>query len=314
MEMSTEIAVFDGRALGAGLRLVVTRPRRLGAARLAVEQLLEEVDRAYSRFRPDSELSVLNANPGSEQAVSPLLGQAFAAALRGARLSGGAVDPTVGRALRLAGYDTTFNSVSPVGPGLFLRAQSVPGWRAVQFDARRRRVRIPPGVELDFGATGKGLAADLAAAAALGALEGDGGALVSLGGDLAVAGVAPEGGWIVQVGEDSGSPIAAGEEAISISSGALATSSTTVRRWTRGGVTLHHLLDPATSLPAGGPWRTAGVIARTCVDANIASTAAIVKGAGAEEWLRAARLPARLVDREGRVIRLGGWPEPGGAA
>ena len=312
--MSTETAVYDGRALGAGLRLVVTRPARLEAARLAVEQLLDEVDRAYSRFRSDSELSLLNARPGTDQPVSPLLGRALAAALRGAQLSGGAVDPTVGRALRLAGYDTTFSSVSPVGPSLVLRAQSVPGWQAVRFDADRGTVRIPPGVELDLGATGKGLAADLGAAVALDVLEGDGGVLLSLGGDLSVAGAPPEGGWIVQVGEDSGSPITTGEEAVSIGSGAIATSSTTVRRWVRGEVTLHHILDPETGLPVGGPWRTASVIARTCVDANIASTAAIVKGEGAAEWLRAAGLPARLVDRDGRVARLGGWPEPGGGS
>ena len=94
--------------------------------------------------------------------------------------------------LRLAGYDTTFSSVSPVGPSLVLRAHSVPGWQAVRFDADRGTVRIPPGVELDLGATGKGLAADLGAAVALDVLEGDGGVLLSLGGDLSVAGAPPE--------------------------------------------------------------------------------------------------------------------------
>jgi thiamine biosynthesis lipoprotein len=309
--MSPEIAVHDGRALGAGMRLVVTRPERLDAALLAVQTVLEEVDRTYSRFRADSELTALNANPGAEQTVSPLLAQALSAALRGAQLSGGAVDPTVGRALRLAGYDTTFAAVAPDGPGLVLRAHSVPGWQAIIFDARRRAVRLPAGVELDLGATGKGLAADLASLAALAALEGRGGALVSLGGDIAVAGVPPEGGWIVQVGEDSGAPISPDEEVISISGGALATSSTTVRRWTRGEITLHHILDPATGLPVQGPWRTASVIAQSCVDANIASTAAIVKGSTALTWLEAIRLPARLVDSAGAITRLGGWPEPG---
>jgi len=307
--LKPEIAVHEGRALGAGLRLVVTRPERLDAARLAVQQVLDEVDRAYSRFRADSELSALNANPGSEQALGPLLALALAAAVRGAQLSGGAVDLTVGRALRLAGYDTTFASVAPAGPGLVLKAHSIPGWQAVRFDARRHTVRIPAGVELDLGATGKGLAADLAATAALSELNGAGGVLVSLGGDIAVAGEPPAGGWIIQVGEDSGAPLAPEEEVISIRDGAVATSSTTVRRWTRGEVTLHHILDPATGLPSEGPWRTATVIARTCVDANIASTAAIVKGAAAPAWLESAELPARLVDREGRVTRLRGWPE-----
>jgi thiamine biosynthesis lipoprotein len=73
---------------------------------------------------------------------------------------------------------------------------------------------------------------------------------------------------------------------------------------------MHHIIDPATGLPSTGPWRTATVVAGTCVDANIASTAAIVMGQAAIQWLETSRLSARLVDREGSVHRLGGWPEP----
>jgi thiamine biosynthesis lipoprotein len=90
----------------------------------------------------------------------------------------------------------------------------------------------------------------------------------------------------------------------------MATSSTTVRRWTRGGVSLHHIIDPATGLPSQGPWRTATVVAGTCVDANIASTAAIVKGEAAVRWLETHHLPARLVDLQGSVHRVSGWPLP----
>jgi thiamine biosynthesis lipoprotein len=116
-------------------------------------------------------------------------------------------------------------------------------------------------------------------------------------------------GWAVQTSEDSGAPIDAGEEAITIQSGGIATSSITVRRWTRGGVVLHHIIDPATGMPASGPWRTATVVAGSCVDANIAATAAIVMGEAAIPWLAANRLAARLVDRDGTVHRLAGWPE-----
>jgi thiamine biosynthesis lipoprotein len=176
----------------------------------------------------------------------------------------------------------------------------------VRFDPATRAVSVPAGVELDLGATAKALAADMSASAALEA--GAGGVLVSLGGDVAVAGEAPAGGWVIQVSEDSGAPINPGEERIAITAGGVATSSTTVRRWTRGGVVLHHIIDPETGLPTAGPWRTATVVAATCVDANIASTAAIVKGASALAWLAAAALPARLVDRSGRVLRAPGWP------
>ena len=304
------LATAEGRALGGRTRLVVTRPGRLEAAFAAVEKKLREVDATYSRFRPDSELSRINAAPGTEHRLSPLLATAVAAALRGARLSGGAVDPTLGRVIKVIGYDRTFDDLDGRGPALNLTARSVAGWESVTFDSRRQTLRVPAGVELDLGATGKGLAADLAAAAALAAVGPGAGVLLSLGGDIATTGEPPAGGWVIQVSEDSGAPISPREEAVTISTGALATSSTTVRRWVRGEVTLHHILDPATGLPAAGPWRTATTMALSCVDANIASTAAIVKGAAAAAWLAEVGVPARLVDSDGGVSRIGGWPHP----
>src|SRR5205085_394070 len=176
----------------------------------------------------------------------------------------------------------------------------------------RGTARVPEGVRIDLGATAKALAADLAAEAALRA--GAGGVLVSLGGDLALRGEPPPGGWRIQVGEDSREPVTPHAEAIRLTVGGVATSSTTVRRWRRGGATLHHLIDPRTGRPAAGPWRTATAAAATCVRANTASTAAIVLGAAATAWLSAAGVPARLVDRAGPVVRVGGWPAPVPAA
>ena len=308
----SSLAIADDQALGGSVRVIVTRPDRLSRAKAAVDRCLREIDLAASRFREDSELSRLNAAPEMDVRVSPLLAQAIGEALRGARVTDGAVDPTVGQAVKLSGYEGDFASVPQDGLPLQLVARRIPGWQAVQFDPRLRAVRVPRGVELDLGATAKALAADLAAAAALEA-AGAGGVLVSLGGDIAVAGEPPSGGWVVQVSEDSGAPITQGEEAIAVTSGGIATSSTTVRRWTRGGIVLHHIIDPATGLPAAGPWRTATVVAATCVDANIASTAAIVMGEGAAAWLEAARLPGRLVGRDGAVHRTAGWPVPEGS-
>jgi FAD:protein FMN transferase len=305
-------AIADGTALGGAVRLVVTRRDGLDAAWTAVEATLRDVDLAYSRFRSDSELSVVNASPGLSHKLSPLLATAVAGALRAARLTGGAVDPTVGGAMRVVGYDVTFADVAPRGPALELLIRPVAGWQLVRFNERERTIQLPERVELDLGATGKGLAADLAAAAALRAAGPGAGVLVSLGGDIATAGAAPSGGWVVQVGEDSRAPISPGEEAISIPSGAIATSSTTVRRWIRGEVVLHHILDPRTGLPARGPWRTASVVARTCLDANLAATAAIVKGRDAVAWLEAMGVPARLVGDDGVIRRIGGWPEAAG--
>jgi thiamine biosynthesis lipoprotein len=303
------VAIAEGTALGGAVRLVVARSEGLEAAWAAVESTLRGVDLAYSRFRTDSELSLVNASAGQTHRLSPLLTKAIAAAMRAARMTGGAVDPTVGTAMRNVGYDITFSAVAPTGPALNLRARPVAGWQLVRFNKVARTVHLPAGVELDLGATGKGLAADLAAAAALAAAGPGAGVLVSLGGDIATAGEGPAGGWVVQVGEDSRAPISRAEETISIASGAIATSSTTVRRWVRGEVVLHHILDPRTGLPASGPWRTATTVARSCVDANLFATAAIVKGDSALAWLEDAGLPARLVGNDGAISRVGGWPE-----
>ncbi len=102
-------------------------------------------------------------------------------------------------------------------------------------------------------------------------------------------------------------------EVIALHEGAVATSGTTERRWTRGGAARHHLIDPATGLPARGPWRTATVVAATCVDANTAATAAIVKGDRTVAWLEDVGLPARLVAENGDVRYVGAWPAPVGA-
>ena len=71
---------------------------------------------------------------------------------------------------------------------------------------------------------------------------------------------------------------------------------------------MHHILDPRTGMPVRAGWRTVSVAAATCAEANIATTAAIVRGDGAAAWLSALGLPARLVDRAGHVRTVGGWP------
>ncbi len=315
-EPAEDISTATWRALGTGVRLVVHRGE-LSVARAAVEQVLDEVDRTYSRFRDDSELVALNASAGRETRLTPLLADAIAVALDAARRTNGAVDPTVGRAMRAIGYDVDFAEVSERGAtarpaSVTLRLEPIPGWQAIDLSVLRRTVTVRRGVEIDLGSTGKGLAADLAAAAirASGAIDPDGGALISLGGDIATVGEAPTGDWRVLVAEDSEeSPDAAGE-VVAIPSGAIATSSTTVRRWRRGERDMHHLVDPRTGAPVDSPWRTATVAAATCVEANTAATAAIVLGEEGVAWLEASGLPTRLVSRIGDVTRLNGWPEP----
>ena len=112
-------------------------------------------------------------------------------------------------------------------------------------------------------------------------------------------------GWRIRVTDDHRSEVTAPGQWVTLQGGGLATSSTTVRRWATDVGSAHHLLDPATGRPATGPWRTVSVTAASCLDANIASTAAIVRGERAPAWLESQRLPSRLVRVEGGVLRIG---------
>jgi FAD:protein FMN transferase len=287
-------------------------------ARGIADGVLADVDRAASRFRADSELTALNAADGQRVAVSGTFAELLAAALRAARLTGGDVDPTCARALTGLGYDRDFADIraaGPMTPRLTGPVGPVPGWRSVHLDRAAGRVRLGHGAQLDLGATAKAWAADKCAgliAAQLGC-----GVLVSLGGDVAVAGLPPANGWRIRVTDDHAAPASAPGQTVTITAGGLATSSTTVRSWTIGDRRVHHIIDPATGEPARSCWRTVSVAAGTCTDANTASTAAIIRGAAAPGWLHDLGLPARLVRHDGTAETVAGWPEdgaPGGAA
>ncbi len=300
-------------ALGTTAVVVVTDAGALKAARAVVEAEIAAIDAACSRFRGDSELIRVNAAAGSAIEVSELFLEAIAVALGAAQSTDGLVDPTVGGAMRTLGYDRDFGQVARSGGPLRVVFGRVPGWQVIDVDRVRQSVRIPVGVELDLGATAKALCADRAAAAVYAAIGC--GVLVSLGGDVASAGPAPQGGWTVLVTDNHAAPVDAPGQRVSIASGGLATSGTAVRRWSRGGRPLHHLIDPATAMPSDTPWQTVSVAARSCVEANIASTAAIIVGDTAADWLAARGLPSRLVATDGAVTTVAGWPreEDGGA-
>ncbi|MBO0804902.1 MAG: FAD:protein FMN transferase, partial [Nocardiopsaceae bacterium] len=293
-----QTASASWQALGMLVQVVVTAPDTIAEARKLLSADLDELDLACSRFRSDSEVSRLGRAPGGQSGlvtatVSPLLAGAVAVALRAASLTDGDVDPTVGGALSALGYDRDFAQVPATGPALASDVatgppgtgtaaarpapepgkQMIPGWRSVTVDPDSLRVTMPAGAQLDLGATVKGWAADRSAARIAGKLGC--GVLVSLGGDTAVAGNPPEGGWRIRVQDVTETPEAtpSGPTAvISITEGGLATSSVAARRWSRGGNVLHHILDPRTGLPAAPVWRTASVAAASCADANTAAT------------------------------------------
>jgi FAD:protein FMN transferase len=310
-----EPAGASWEALGTSIVLRVTDASALPGVEEAVRRELDAIDRACSRFRPDSELSLANERAGRSAPASPLFIEALEVALRAAELTDGDVDPTVGRALELAGYDRDWRLLAPApktpgptrtAPPATIVARVRAGWRAIAIDRPGGWLRVPWGVRLDLGATAKAWAADRSARA--GFQAGGCGVLVCVGGDVGTCGPAPVDGWQVRVTDDHRAGPEAPGQTVAIRTGGLATSSTAVRRWVHGGRTMNHIIDPATGSPVRSSWRTVSVAARDCTDANTATTAALVRASEAPGWLASLGLPARLVDWDGNVTTVAGWP------
>ena len=251
---------------------------------VAVERLFAALEASLSRFRPTSDLERLNRSPAGTVIVSPLLATALDDALRAAQATDGLCDPTIAAALRSAGYDRTFAEIEP-GP----LGDAVPAgrWREIRLSGLL--VQRPVGLRLDLNGVVKGRAVD----DALALLEGDG--FVSAGGDLATRGslvvALPAGGTVT------------------LDSGALATSGTTTRSWPReGDERAHHLIDPATGLPADVRWQAVTVCAGTCLAADVAAKSAFLLGDDGPAWLERQGLQGRFV-AETEVVLAGGWPE-----
>ena len=193
------------QALGTTAAVVVTCPSLLVDARNLLEHDLAEIDLACSRFREDSELSRVNRAQGLRVEIGDTFHAALEVGLRAAEQTDGLVDPTLGAELRMAGYDRTFELVRTRAGWHVTRCSPVRRrWHEVELSDDPPAVRVPRGVELDLGATAKALAADRAAARI--ARELRTGVLVSLGGDVAVAGRAPEGGWCILISTTSTTP------------------------------------------------------------------------------------------------------------
>ena len=284
------------------MQIVVTDPDLLAVARREVDAELDAIDVAASRFQPDSEVNALAESAGTPTWVSEVLADLLDAALTAASLTDGDVDPTVGAAMVALGYDGDFATLDRDQP--LAAAMTVPAsWSMIKLDGRV--ITVPAGVALDVGATAKAVAADRCAQRVHRVI--DSGVLINLGGDISTAGPAPDGAWQVLVHDDDNDPASA----VALPAGAaLATSSTVRRQWRRGGQLVHHILDPKTGRSADPVWRTVSVAAQTCFAANTVSTAAIVRGWGALDWIRSLGMPARLLDSDRVVHVIGGWPAP----
>ena len=298
------------RAIGTMATVVVQDPAAAASAERALAADLEALDLACSRFREDSELQMLHANAGRPVEVGDLLFEALEVALTAAERTGGAVDPTIGNAIAALGYDADLDEVQarPAAPPQALGA--VAGYMHVQLDPRTRTVRIPRGVRLDLGSTAKALAADRSAARIAG--EVGGGVLVSLGGDVAVAGPPPAGGWAVGIARESSTPAGLVDQVVAITRGGLASSATSVRAWNVGERQVHHIVDPRTGDSVAPYWVLVSATGVSCVEANIVTTAAIVWGEDALGRLAGFDQSVRLVRCDGKVFCVNGWPqEPG---
>jgi FAD:protein FMN transferase len=262
---------------------VIAIARASRAASSAVDRArerVEELEALWSRFRPTSEISVLNALAGVPVRVSPETIALVQRALDGVRLSGGRFDPTVLGAVVRAGYDRTYDEIEPGATTSDERGVGAP---LIEVDPVGELVRLPAGVGFDPGGIGKGLAADIVVRELADRVDG---ICVNLGGDLRVHGVAPDaGGWTIEIEDPFGG---AARGMVSLFGGAVATSARTKRVLADG----HHLIDPTTGRPArvgiasatalaGQAW-VAEVLAKAAFLAGPDEAAALLESAGAD--------------------------------
>ena len=278
------------RAMGTDcklfLRALAGPEARRALAR--AEHDVHRLERTFSRFDPDSELSALNRRGALR--VGPELFDVVVLALDARERTGGRFDPTVHDALVAAGYDRTFDEVAAEGCGS--RATGVSCAGAVRVEHEGRRIELDPGVHLDLGGIAKGYAADRAAEL----LEELGPCLVDLGGDIAA-----RGRWPIGLATFDG------VVTIELGDGAVATSGRDRRRWKQGNDERHHIIDPRTGLPAADDLLRVSVVAPAATEAEVRAKALFI--AGAEEALReanAAAAPAVLVTLDGRTMFAGG--------
>jgi len=279
---------------------VLVPPDGPDAAQLVAE-LFAEWDQRFSRFKPDSELSAVNAAAGVTTEISEPMAAAITAALEAARATDGLFDPLLERRMVELGYDRTFTQLPKGRPEIAVQPWTPGSWRAIALDPVGHTVRLPAGTGLDLGGIAKGMAVD--AAVALLADAGLPFAAVNAGGDLAVHGLPPETtSWPIAV------EIGLRERTVTLRSGALATSSVLRRRWRVNGSEHHHLLDPRTGMPTLSGLAQATVAAASCRQAEIAAKVALLSGAAAgADFLERHGLAGLLLTHDGTEWHVGHW-------
>jgi thiamine biosynthesis lipoprotein len=277
--------------MGSAIELILDgEPADAEEALTAAELEIHRLEEMLSRFLPTSALSQLNA-AGSLDAP-PELVEVTLLALAARERTGGRFDPTVHDALVAAGYDRSFDDLAPHGEAISPGAPC--GGRVA---VNGSTIEIEPGYVLDLGRIAKGYAADRACAL----LAAAGPCIVDAGGDLALHGAPGQGVWPVAV-EVPGASLTLG-----LQSGALATSGRDHRRWHRGGVEFHHLIDPATGLPSTTSLQRVTAFADSAAAAEVAAKALLLAGEyGARIEAESLGIPAVLVTDDKRVVLVGG--------
>jgi thiamine biosynthesis lipoprotein len=301
-------------AMGTEAHVLVVGPRADALVADACARI-DQLEARWSRFRPDSEVSRLNAAAGAALAVSPDTVHLVAMAVEAWRHSAGFVDCTLLEQVVAAGYDRSLAEVPAHRPRDERWDPVVPSLLGpLDLQVTATTVRLPAGIGFDPGGIGKGLAADLVVAELLAA--GAEGACVNLGGDVRVGGTGPDGGgWTVSIDHPAQRvPVAL----VGLLDGAVATSTTLRRRWTVGGAERHHLVDPRTGAPSTSDLTFVSVVAASAWEAEVLAKGVLLRGGPYPfDIVEGTGAHALVVDRRGRVTaspglaaHLGGRPLP----
>lgn len=295
---------------------VITNPAQVQKVKTVLSAMpawFQRVEEVLSRFKPESELMRINSS-GGYFLVSDLMAEVVDQALQAAEVTNGIFDPTILGELEEAGYSRTFQDVINIaGAG---SRPAIDKERPVKQKARRQALKqscqdikldrfqrilaIPQGVSLDLGGIAKGWAVDQSFLR-LREICGKAEICVNAGGDLRLAAVGGK-PWSIVIEN----PQAKSKDllTLTLSDGAVATSSVFKRRWYHQGRWQHHLIDPRLGSPAQSPVGAATVAAPTVTEAEVwAKTLCIL---GPEEGFgllsQKAAFGALIVLKNGNII------------
>jgi len=293
------------RAMNTDIFLAAEHSARAAEGLEAARTFIEESERRFSRFLPDSEVSALNSASGKWHSVSSDLMEMLRQARAFSAETRGLFDPSILSDLKRVGYDRSMDEIRRSGASSSYEGAGQrsgrPRFTEVDLDDRRHRARLPAGMEIDLGGFAKGWIVEKAAHALRGYTTA---CAVSAGGDIVFDGIPADGSqWHVYI-ED---PLDADQKVaeLQMGSGAVVTSSVAKRRWLQGGIERHHLIDPRTGEPARTMWLSVTVAAPWIATAEVYAKALLIGGEFEAPLLLASHpeISYYTVDRAGQVAQ-----------